>query len=338
MTEEKGIGLTFDDITLLPNISYVRSRKDPDISTFLGKALNPEIPIINSPMDSVISDEMAQVLWECGSIPIFDRQYDINKLYDRKDYLFFISIGINIDFAIIDKLMNNVNFIGINIDVANGHSIVALETVEKIRKQYPVEIMAGAICTREGYERLVSAGATSIRVGIGNGASCKTRLVTGHGAAQLSALMDVEKAAKELNVPYISDGGCRNSGDAVKALAVGASAIMMGRLLAQTNESGAEKRTIYGLDNDYTECHYRGQASEEYQNDHYGSVKIVPEGEAEWLPILGTARSVISNLCGGIKTGMAYTGAMNLKELKEKSRYMRVTSNFLEESRARIKS
>jgi len=327
-------GFTFDDVCIVPPKSTVPSRSAPKINTYLTKELPLEIPLINSPMDTVISIELGNILASNGTVPIFCRGF-ANKRLETFDNPFFISIGVSPEIDKIKDLSDkNPRCVGINIDVANGHSTAALEAVEKIKKEFPeLNIMAGAVCTRQGYIDLVNSGADCVRVGIGNGAACLTRIVTGVGVPQFTALQDILPARQILKIPVISDGGMRTSGDIVKALGAGADIIMIGNLFSRTHESGAKKRTRRGVE----ECFYRGQASADYQKAHYGKVNTVPEGESAWVPVIGSAKQLIEDLCTGLRQGMAMLDSMSLKELREKVKFMEVTGTYLEESRARIK-
>lgn len=328
-------GLTLDDVCIRPITSHIKSRLDPDISTNITKNLKVRIPIVNSPMDSVISIDLANILSNSGTIPIFDRQTLLSCLVDYNK-CFFISVGLKFNIRVITAFLEaNTNCVGINLDIANGHSILAIETVKQLKDLFPsINIMAGAVCTAEGYLRLVKAGADVVRVGTGPGSACLTRVITGVGVPQFSAISEIYEERKKEGIPIISDGGIRNSGDIVKILAAGADSVMIGRLFAQTLESKAKKkRKLFGK----RMAFYRGQASESYQLSHYGNVRTTPEGESSWLSILGSANGLIMNLCAGLKTGMAYLDSMNLDELRKKTEFMEVTGSYLEESRARIK-
>lgn len=329
-------GLTFDDICLVPKLSEIESRSIPDISTYLTNDLPLEIPIVNSPMDSVISIQLAHILSEMGTIPIFDREVDLNSI-KTFSVPFFISTGVRPNFEEINKFLDeNPQCAGINVDVANGHSTIAMKTVETLKTKWvEMNVMAGNTCTAQGYRDIVNAGADVVRIGIGPGSNCTTRIVTGFGVPQFTALQNIYVERQKLGIPIIADGGIRGSGDAVKALAAGADCVMMGRLLAQTYESGALKRAKGSYIDNQVECFYRGQASRSYQEEFYGSVKTVPEGEAKWLPVTGHAKKMLSEFCFGIKTGMTYGNARTLKELRDTAEFMEVTNGYTSESGVR---
>ena len=222
------------------------------------------------------------------------------------------------------------------VDSAHGHSEGVLQAVRAIRRALPdVPVIGGNVATREGVRALVEAGAEAIRVGLGAGSICTTRVVAGVGVPQLTAIMECAEEADKLGVPIIADGGIRYSGDIVKALAAGASAVMLGNLLAGCEESPGEieiyRNRAYKV--------YRGMGSvsamREGSSDRYYQTdprKIVPEGVEGRVPYRGPLSETIHQLVGGLRSGMGYLGAANLKELREKARYIRITKTALRES------
>ncbi len=223
------------------------------------------------------------------------------------------------------------------IDTAHGHSKRVLQTLEKIKGEFPeLQVVAGNVATKEGARDLIEAGADAIKVGVGPGSICTTRIVAGVGVPQLTAIKWCYEVAKEYGVPIIADGGIRYSGDIVKALAMGADAVMLGSLLAGTEESPGE--TIYYQGRAYKT--YRGMGSlgamvSRHSLDRYsqeGMEKFVPEGIEGRVPYKGKLRDVVFQLVGGIRAGMGYVGAKNIKELKEKARFVRITLSGYRES------
>jgi len=222
------------------------------------------------------------------------------------------------------------------IDSAHGHSEGVLQAVRAIRRALPdLPIVAGNVATREGVRALVEAGAECIRVGLGAGSICTTRVVAGVGVPQLSAILECAEEASKLGVPIIADGGIRYSGDIVKALAAGASAVMLGNLLAGCEESPGEieiyRNRAYKV--------YRGMGSlaamREGSSDRYAQIdprKMVPEGVEGRVPYRGPLAETIHQLVGGLRSGMGYVGARNLQELREKARFIRITNSGLRES------
>ncbi len=224
------------------------------------------------------------------------------------------------------------------VDTAHGHSHRVIEAVKEIRKRYrELLIVAGNVATPEGTEALIKAGADVIKVGIGPGSICTTRIVAGVGVPQLTAILDCSKVARKHARPIIADGGIRYSGDIVKALAAGADAVMVGSIFAGTDESPGEKVIVHGR----AFKEYRGMGSEgamkEGSSDRYaqeGQGKFVPEGLEGLVPYKGSVRDIVFQLVGGIRAGMGYVGARNLNELREKARFIQISFSSLKESHA----
>ncbi|RMH04914.1 MAG: IMP dehydrogenase, partial [Aquificota bacterium] len=225
------------------------------------------------------------------------------------------------------------------VDTAHGHSKRVLETVERIKSEYPdLQVIAGNVATKEGTLDLIKAGADGVKVGVGPGSICTTRVVAGVGVPQLTAIMWAYEVAKEYGVPIIADGGIRYSGDIVKALAAGASAVMLGNLLAGTEEAPGE--TVYYQGRAYKV--YRGMGSlgamlSRRSADRYGQEKLekfVPEGIEGRVPYRGKLSDVVYQLVGGLRAGMGYLGARNLEELRQRAKFVKVTWAGYRESHA----
>lgn len=327
--------LTFDDIALVPQFNNVPSRTEPGLETWLTKDLKIHIPLVASNMDTVIGEELADLLLANGTIPIFHRftTLEVQKKWVKKyEDKTFISSGIH-DLKNVYELLD-MGAAGVCIDVAHGHSDRMIHTIGEIKKRYPkCNIIAGNVCTAMAYHDLVNAGADAVKVGVGPGAACSTRIVTGFGISQFSAIQDCAVVAEKLRIPLIADGGIRNSRDLVLALAAGASSVMIGKLFALTKESAAIKRPIEGSSGKI-EAKYRGQASEDFQSDFYGALKdkTVAEGIDFWAPISGSAQQVIDKLLGGLRSGLTYGGARNIKELQRKAEFVEVTPSYSTES------
>lgn len=222
------------------------------------------------------------------------------------------------------------------IDAAHGHSLGVLNAVRAVRREFPdLPVIAGNAATAEATRALIEAGADCIRVGLGAGSICTTRVVSGVGVPQLTAIMDCAREAARHGVPIIADGGIRFSGDAVKALAAGAAAVMVGNLLAGTQEAPGEVILYQGRA--YKD--YRGMGSEaamlEGSSDRYGQnsgARVVPEGVEGRVPYKGALHDTIHQLLGGIRSGMGYLGAHTLEELRRRARFLRITGGGLRES------
>ena len=325
---------TFDDVALVPQFNNIPSRLEPSLESWLTKDIRMQIPILAANMDTVISEELADVLIQNGSVPIFHRFTDLAtqkqwiKKYGSK---IFISCGIR-QLSDIQELLD-LGPAGVCIDIAHGHSDRMMKFIEEIKSSHPnLEVIAGNVCTPMAYHDLVNAGADAIKVGVGPGAACTTRIITGFGVPQFTAIKECATIAEKLRVPMIADGGIRNSRDLVLALAAGASSVMVGKLFALTTESAAPKREAKNRPG--LEAKYRGQASADFQNDFYGKVKelTVAEGVDFWAPVSGAAQDLINNLLGGLRSGLTYGGARSIKELQRKAEFVEVTANYLSES------
>ncbi len=327
---------TFDDVALVPQFNNVPSRTEPSLETWLTKNRKMDIPLICANMDTTIGEQMAEILFAEGSIPIFHRFTSLEtqeqwvKKYKERT---FVSCGIlRIDET---RKLLDLGALGVCIDVAHGHSDRMFHFVEELKRTHPEkEVIAGNVCTAMAYHDLVNAGADAVKVGVGPGAACTTRMVTGFGVPQFTAIYDCAKIAEKLRVPLIADGGIRNSRDVVLALAAGASTVMVGKLFAMTKESAAPKRMS---EKGEMEAKFRGQASEDFQNDFYGGLKgkTVAEGIDFWGPVTGTAKDLIDQLLGGLRSGLTYGGARNIKELQRKAEFVEVTPSYMHESRPR---
>lgn len=330
--------LTYDDVALVPQFNNIPSRTEPSLESWLSKKLKVGIPILAANMDSVISYELADILIAQGSIPIFHRflpfeeQVQWVKKYREKT---FISCGIQ-KIEETQKLLD-LGAAGVCIDVAHGHSDRMFRHIAELKKTHPnQEVIAGNVCTAMAYHDLVNAGADAVKVGVGPGAACTTRMVTGFGVPQFSAVQDCARIAEKLRVPLIADGGIRTSRDVVLALAAGASTVMIGKLFALTKESAAPKRESSRVPSGL-EAKFRGQASADFQNEFYGGLKAktVAEGIDFWNPVSGSAEELLNLLLGGIRSGMTYGGARNIKELQRKAEFVQVSSSYIYESKPR---
>ena len=345
--------LSFDDLLLVPKYSEIRTRKEIGIGSFLpfptfngvdgGVYLN--LPIISSPMDTITETAMATTMDRLGGLGIIHRYCSIEKQVLKtglhiERYTVGAAIGVVGDFKERAKALIDAGVNIICIDVAHGDSILVKEAIEEVRKidEY-VHIMAGNVATGDGFVRLAEWGADSIRVGIGGGSICSTRLNTGFGVPNMSAIFDCVNAWKKHNTralvteddgwpeyesknlkrpSLIIDGGIKNAGDMVKALAAGADYIMCGSLLAGTDETPGE--IVFG-----NQKVYRGMASRKAQTDFKGS-SSAPEGITTTVPYKGPVEPILNDLAGNIRSGFSYAGARNLKELQAKAEFVKQTS------------
>jgi len=225
----------------------------------------------------------------------------------------------------------------IAIDTAHGHTKTVIEVLKKIKKKFDIEVIAGNVATQEGTLDLIKAGADAVKVGIGPGSICTTRIVAGAGVPQITAIINCYSVAKKYRVPIIADGGIKYSGDITKALAAGAHSVMIGGLFAGTDESPGE--TILYQGRSYKV--YRGMGSlgameqgskDRYQQAGVESKKLVPEGVEGRVPNKGPLSHSVHQLMGGLRSGMGYCGCKNLNELRQKAKFLRITNAGLRES------
>lgn len=342
--------LTYDDVLLVPQFSDIESRKKVNLHTKLFYR-DFELPIIAANMDSVTESAMAIALSKLGGFGVIHRYMDnqrqleeISKVFEETSsgHIIAVAIGINTSFKHIENLIA----CGANtvvIDIAHGHYNKAGIRIHEIREtqfvandSLPVEIIAGNVATAEGVRFLYNSGAHTIKIGVGPGKNCITRSVTGHGVPQLYAVA-IAREFGFLNQQFgkplfklIADGGIRNSGDIVKALAVGADAVMLGNLLAGTDETPGP--SFFANGSGQLSKAYRGMASREAQEAFYGNDVDAPEGIVTTIPYKGKVEDVIKILRGGLRSGLSYSGANNIQELYEKADWVRISSAGLQES------
>lgn len=321
--------LTFDDVLLIPNKSDVRSRKDPDLSTRFTKKLNMKTPIMSANMDTITEVEMAKAMAAMGGVGILHRFMTIEEQINQVTALrsanveiIAASIGVNQDFKERAQALVSNGANVLTVDIAHGHSIQMIETVKYLKDTFgdKIQIIAGNIATPEGTLDLIEAGADAIKVGIGPGSMCTTRIITGCGVPQLTAIAICAEAAESKGVPVIADGGIKTSGDIVKALAAGASSVMVGSMLSGTIETPGEIKKGQKM--------YRGMASKAAQVSWRGELPtgMAAEGESTYVAIKGHVSDVVSELCGGIRSGMSYVNATTIAEIKNRSLFMEMSS------------
>ncbi|MBO6965807.1 MAG: IMP dehydrogenase, partial [Kordiimonadaceae bacterium] len=225
------------------------------------------------------------------------------------------------------------------LDTAHGHSARVIEQVQKIKKAYGnAQLVAGNVATAEAAKALIGAGADGIKVGIGPGSICTTRIVAGVGVPQLTAVNDVSEVAAKQNIPVIADGGLRTSGDVAKAIAAGASLCMVGSLLAGTEEApgevflyqGRSYKAYRGMGS--VGAMARGSADRYFQDDVKDTLKLVPEGVEGQVPYKGLASNVLHQLVGGLRASMGYTGSRTIDDMRTGAQFVRITNSGLQES------
>jgi len=336
--------LTFDDVLLIPKYSDVIPL-NTNIFLQLTKNISLKVPFMSSAMDTVTESKMAIAIAKEGGMGIIHRNLNIkdqsNEVKKVKDKKLLVGAAIGTNQEDLDRArsltLNGVDLVVI--DTAHGHSEKVLRTLSKIKRIIKkVPICVGNIATGEAAKKLYNSGADIIKVGIGPGSICTTRMVAGIGVPQISAIMEVKKALNKKNVKIISDGGIKFSGDIAKALAAGADAIMMGSIFAGTDESPGKKFKSKGKI--YKE--YRGMgsigamsagsANRYFQKNFKDKSKFVPEGVEGRVEYKGKVSKIIYQLQGGLRSSMGYIGAKNLKEINKKGKFVKITKAGFYES------
>lgn len=334
--QNRSRGLTFDDVLLAPSKSEIRSRKDPNLETRLTKTKTIQIPFVSANMDTITEAPMALAMQELGGLGILHRFMNVPqqveevvKVRESGAKIISASVGVGEESKERARALVKAGVNLLTIDIAHGHSVQMLEMMKWLKDTFPsVELIVGNMAMPEAARELIEAGADSIKVGIGPGSMCTTRIITGCGIPQLTAIALCVEVAREYKVPVIADGGLRTSGDVMKALCAGADLVMVGSLLSGTLETPGE--IVHGRKA------YRGMASRKAQDSWRGGIPegMAPEGESTTVAIKGHARDVILELCGGIRSGMSYINAQTIAEIPEKARFIEMSSNGIRESKA----
>jgi len=344
MNIRKSIGLTFDDVLLVPQKTDLVSRSEVDLSTQLTKKIKLKAPVISANMDTVTETKMAVALAREGGIGIIHRFLTIEKEAEmvvevkKQKLLVGAAVGIRGDYLERAEALVKAGIDVIVIDIAHGHSIFLIKVLKDLKKKFPkIDVIAGNVATPEATEELIKNGASAVKVGIGPGALCITRIVAGAGVPQLTAISECSAVAKKYGVPIIADGGIRNSGDMVKALAAGASTVMIGTLFAGCDESPA--LTFFKNNRKFKLT--RGMASLMANQDRQKNDTTVKrdlkeyaaEGVEAVVPYRGKVNEFINQLLGGVRSGFSYCGARNIIETWEKAEFIQITQSSLIESK-----
>ena len=337
--------LTFDDVLLTPKYSEILP-SEVTTNTSLSKNLNLKIPIISSAMDTVTESKMAIAIAKAGGIGVIHRNLDIksqiseiNKVKSKK-LLVGAAVGAGpLEYKRAEAILKaNVDLIVV--DTAHGHTKKVGEIIRKIKKlkSNKTTLCAGNIATTEAAKFLIKLGAEVIKVGIGPGSICTTRLVAGIGVPQLSAILAVRKGVGRKKVSIIADGGIKFSGDISKALAAGADAVMIGSLFAGTNESpgkiikknGKLFKSFRGMGS--IGAMNKGSADRYFQTKQKDTSKYVPEGVEGLVKYKGSVEKIIYRLIGGLKSSMGYLGKKKIINLRHKPKFVKITKAGFYES------
>ncbi len=355
--------LTFDDVLIKPGYAGF-SRNEINISSKLTKNIELKVPFVSAPMDTVTESGLAIALAEFGGIGIIHRNLTVDE--QAKEVLAVKKAGLLVGAAVgsspgYEKRVEALVEAGVDVivvDSAHGNSKFVIDALTYIKSKHSVDVIAGNIATKEGAESLINAGADGLRVGMGPGAICTTRIVSGMGVPQLTAILDVSEIAHKHNVPLIADGGINYFGDITKAIAAGASSVMMGRLFAATEESPGELvelskdqiparfRSIVDSSGSTKFKRYRGMGSigamergkkisseDEFHGKSFSDKSIlVAEGVEGLVPCSGPLNLVASTMMEGILSGFYYIGAKSINELWDKAVLSTITTASLSES------
>lgn len=334
-------GLTFDDVLLIPQYSEVLP-KEVLLQTNLTKKIKLAIPLLSAGMDTVTEYKTAIALAKAGGIGIIHKNMSAQKQANqvkkvkKQNLLVGAALGVTPDMLQRATLLIKAGVDILTIDTAHGHSKGVIEAVKKIKKHFPkAQIIAGNVATAQATLALIKAGADCIKVGIGPGAICTTRIIAGVGVPQLSAVYECAKTARKYNIPVIADGGIKTSGDIAKALAAGASLCMLGGLFAASTEAPGKKIIVNGKAYKL----YRGMGSaaamKAGSSDRYfqqNTKKLVAEGVEGMVPWKGNLEDIVYQLLGGLRAAMGYCGAKDLEDFYKKSKFIQITAAGLKES------
>lgn len=354
-------GLTFDDVLLIPAESHVLPN-EVDLHTQLAPNIKLNIPIISAGMDTVTEGAMAIAIALQGGLGVIHKNMSITAqasevanvknvvvpnnftkaAIDQNNHLLVAAaVGVTSDtFERATALLEN-GADAIVIDTAHGHSAGVLRKIKEIREHFPqATLIAGNIATGDAARSLFDAGVDVVKVGIGPGSICTTRVVAGVGVPQITAIYDAATAAREYHKPIIADGGMQYSGDIVKALASGGHAVMLGSMLSGTTEApgeifesnGQKYKAYRGMGSVSAMAQSHGSSDRYFQGGVNEANKLVPEGVEARVAYKGDVSDIIFQILGGLRSGMGYVGAASITDLRENSQFIRITNAGLRES------
>lgn len=354
-------GLTFDDVLLIPAESHVLPN-EVDLSTKLADNLKLNIPLISAGMDTVTEGAMAIAMALQGGLGVVHKNMSIQAqagevanvksvivpasatkaaVDDQHSLLVAAAVGVTSDTFERAEALLEAGADAIVIDTAHGHSAGVLRKIKEIRDHFPNKtLIAGNVATGDGTRALFDAGVDVVKVGIGPGSICTTRVVAGVGVPQITAIYDYATAAREYHKPIIADGGIKYSGDVVKALAAGGNAVMLGSMLSGTTEApgelfeenGKKFKTYRGMGSVGAMAQAHGSSDRYFQGGVNEANKLVPEGVEARVEYKGDVSDVVFQIDGGLRSGMGYVGAADIPSLIEKAQFVQITNAGLKES------
>ena len=346
---EPMVGFTFDDVLLVPQYSEILPG-ETDVRSRFSRNVGLNTPVVSAAMDTVTEDGMAIAIALEGGIGVIHRNQTperqaeqvaavkaaavpadatLANLDGQGQLRVAAAVGVGSDSVARAERLVKAGVDALVVDTAHGHTRNVIEALRRYRAAYgtAIALVAGNVATAEGTAALIEAGAAGVKVGIGPGAICTTRIVAGVGVPQLTAIMLAASVARKHDVPVIADGGIRYSGDIVKALAAGADSVMLGRLLAVAEESPGETERVGGR----VVKQFRGMgslAAMSAGSDRYPQVdrrKLVPEGVEALVSVAGPLSGILYQLIGGTRAGMTYCGAESIADLRVKARFVQLT-------------
>jgi|TARA_R110000824_G_scaffold401261_1_gene611489 IMP dehydrogenase len=341
--------LTYDDVQILPKYSEVKHRSNCNTSTKITKNIKLDIPIVSSPMDTVTGLDMAYVMGYYGGMGIIHRfmsieeqsdiinQCDLGKnQYGVEGLQSGAAIGVTGDFIERAQELVLEGCSVLCIDVAHGHHKLVKEAMRRIKNEVngQVDLLVGNIASKEASRDLCEWGADGLRIGIGGGSLCSTRIQTGVGVPMVSSILSCVAVADEYDVPCMADGGIRNIGDVCKGLGAGADTVMLGSLLSGTKESPGSITKTGVWPNEILQKKYRGSASLESKSDRGESKNV--EGYSTTIPYKGKVRRIITDVIDGLKSSMSYVGANNIVEFHSKCEFVKVTNSGINEAKPHL--
>jgi IMP dehydrogenase len=339
------LALSYDDVLLIPQYSEIASRNDVDLSVSITSKLTLKLPLISANMSDVTGSAMAIAMARLGGLGVIPRfmpaEEEANMVLAVKKEKLLVGAAIGIRngmYARAETLIRAGADI-LFLDVAHGHMLKVIEAVANFKNKFStVDLVSGNVATKEAAEALFKAGADSVKVGIGPGSICTTRIETGSGVPQITAILNAAKAARKYNKSLIADGGAKNSGDIVKGLAAGASVIMAGSLFAGTDEAPGKIVEINGQ----TYKNYNASTSLTEKKNHVEKDKHEfeknytkqIEGVESFVPYKGPLEPIVEKIVSNIRSGFSYSGAKNIGDLWKKARFIQITTMGRRESEA----
>ena len=354
-------GLTFDDVLLIPAESHVLPN-EVDLSTQLADNIKLNIPLISAGMDTVTEGAMAIAMALQGGLGVVHKNMSIQAqasevanvksvvvpsnatkaaVDDQNRLLCAAAVGVTSDTFERAEALLEAGADAIVIDTAHGHSAGVLRKIKEFREHFPKQtLIAGNVATGDATRALFDAGVDVVKVGIGPGSICTTRIVAGVGVPEITAIYDAASAAREYHKPIIADGGIKYSGDVVKALAAGGNAVMLGSMLSGTTEApgdifednGKKYKRYRGMGSVGAMAQAHGSSDRYFQGGVNEANKLVPEGIEARVEYKGDVSDVVFQIDGGLRSGMGYCGAANISELIEKAQFVQITNAGLRES------